>query len=155
MDEKEIEDKIKPLIDEAGFILYDIEILLSATKVIRIFIDKAAGVTVDDCAMISNLLTPILESEESDLTNFVLEVSSPGLTSKLKKPKHFIYRVGSEISIVLKHSEQSKFKGKVLAKILDADEESVEIELLEDGSSHKLNYSDISRARLELEMGNL
>ena len=52
-------------------------------KLLRIFMDKAGGITVDDCATVSNHLSRVLAVEGVDYDR--LEVSSPGLDRPLKK----------------------------------------------------------------------
>ena len=56
-------------------------------RLLRVFIDKAGGVTVDDCAFVSNHLTRLFAVEEIDFDR--LEVSSPGLDRRLRTPRDF------------------------------------------------------------------
>ena len=69
-----------------GYELVDLE-LANRGRLMRIFIDKAGGVDVEDCAVVSNHLTRLLVVEGVDYDR--LEVSSPGLDRPLKRPQDF------------------------------------------------------------------
>ena len=65
-----------------GYELVDFE--LTAQGTLRVFIDKEGGITVEDCATVSNHLSRVFMVEDIDYKN--LEISSPGLDRPLKKP---------------------------------------------------------------------
>ncbi|MGB0126278.1 MAG: ribosome maturation factor RimP [Rhodocyclaceae bacterium] len=69
-------------------------------RLLRVFIDvpdRGHGVTVEDCARVSNHLTRLFEVENVDFDR--LEVSSPGLDRVLKKPADFIRFAGCEATV--------------------------------------------------------
>ncbi|WP_126445569.1 ribosome maturation factor RimP [Sulfuricystis multivorans] len=90
-----------------GYELVDFETSPRA-RLLRVFIDRPAGdpgspmsgVTVDDCATVSNHLTRLFEVENVDYDR--LEVSSPGLDRLLKKPADFARFVGQEVQVKLR-----------------------------------------------------
>lgn len=89
-----------------GYELVDTE-LSNRGRMLRIFIDKPAiggvspgGVTVDDCARVSNQLARVLEVEDVDYDR--LEVSSPGLDRPLKKAADFARFVGEQARLTLR-----------------------------------------------------
>ena len=85
-----------------GFELVDVE-QSPRGRVLRLFIDqpdKAGGVDVEDCALVSNQLSRVLTVENIDYDR--LEVSSPGLDRVLKKAADFERFAGSEISLRLR-----------------------------------------------------
>ena len=87
-----------------GYELVDIE-LSSRGKLLRVFIDKppaagAGGVTVDDCARVSNQLSRVLEVEGVDYDR--LEISSPGLDRPLKTEADFARFVGEQVRLKLR-----------------------------------------------------
>ena len=61
----------------------------SRKPLIRIFIDKENGVTLDDCGKFSRALSALLDVEDPIPTAYVLEVSSPGLDRPLKAHEGF------------------------------------------------------------------
>jgi ribosome maturation factor RimP len=68
-------------------------------RYVRVFIDKPAGVSVEDCAQVSRHLTRLFAVENIDFDR--LEVSSPGLDRPLKKPADFERFKGSEAELRL------------------------------------------------------
>jgi len=86
--------------------LYDLEVISGSRgkgRSLRIYIDKPGEtVGLDDCALISNSLSVLLDAE--DLMpggEYTLEVSSPGLERKLREPWHFEQVVGSKVEVTL------------------------------------------------------
>lgn len=79
MDIQSILDKTLPGL---GYELVDFE--LTAQGDLRVFIDKEGGITVEDCATVSNHLSRVFMVEDIDYKR--LEISSPGLDRPLKKP---------------------------------------------------------------------
>jgi ribosome maturation factor RimP len=67
---------------------------------LRVYIDAAAGITIDDCERVSKQLSHVLTVEDIDYAR--LEVSSPGLDRPLKRPADFERFAGSRVSIRLR-----------------------------------------------------
>src|SRR5512135_264605 len=67
---------------------------------LRVFIDKPAGVNIDDCAAVSQHLTRLLTVENIDYDR--LEVSSPGLDRLLKKERDFVRFTGQKARVRLR-----------------------------------------------------
>jgi ribosome maturation factor RimP len=80
-------------------------------RLMRVFIDSPNGITVDDCATVSNQLTRIFEVENIDYDR--LEVSSPGLDRPLKKAADFERFVGEDVQVRLRMpiANQRNFAG--------------------------------------------
>jgi ribosome maturation factor RimP len=73
------------------------------SRMLRIFIDKAAGVTHEDCANLSREVSTILDVEDAvPGGSYVLEVSSPGLDRKLFRPGDFERFQGSRVKLTTK-----------------------------------------------------
>ena len=89
-----IENLIEQVVTGLGFELVDIEFSPKG-RLLRVFIDIERGITVDDCATVSNQLQRVFEVENVDYDR--LEISSPGLDRPLKKPADFERFAGSEI----------------------------------------------------------
>ena len=79
---------IDKTITQLGYELVDLEVS-SRGKLLRVFIDKPEGITIDDCVLISNQLGNVL-AVEHDIDYDRLEVSSPGMDRALKKPADFV-----------------------------------------------------------------
>ena len=80
-------------------------------RLVRVFIDKPEGITVDDCARVSNHLTRLFAVENVDFER--LEVSSPGLDRPLKKAADFVRFAGEEAELRLTNpiANAKKLKG--------------------------------------------
>ncbi|MFC4161167.1 ribosome maturation factor RimP [Chitinimonas lacunae] len=81
-----------------GYELVDLE--LAHNGLVRVFIDKSEGITLDDCVTVSNHLTHLFTVENIDYER--LEVSSPGLDRPLKKEADFVRFAGQQVKIKLR-----------------------------------------------------
>jgi len=97
-------------LDGLGYELVDVEVSPGG-RLLRIFIDIERGITVDDCAVVSNQLQRVLEVEQVDYDR--LEVSSPGLDRPLKKAADFERFTGqqAQVRIRLPINNQRNFVG--------------------------------------------
>jgi ribosome maturation factor RimP len=93
---RDLGELIEQAVTGLGFELVTIESSPRA-RLLRVFIDIARGVNVDDCATVSNHLTRLFEVENVDYDR--LEVSSPGLDRPLIKPADFERFAGQEIRL--------------------------------------------------------
>ncbi len=121
-----LEESIEMTVESCGAKLYDIVTTKeNDINVYRIYITSKEGVSLDKCAEISRLISPILDIEEPINGNYNLEVSSPGIERKLKKTKHFISSIGEKVKV--KNFSTETFKGE----LLDANEEKIIIKTTE------------------------
>lgn len=132
---------IEKTLEGLGYELVDLE-LGNRGRMMRVFIDKADGVNVDDCAAVSNHLTRLFNVENVDYDR--LEISSPGLDRPLKRPRDFARFSGAraQLKIRVPINGRRKFVG-VLGKAGDTG-----IELDADGELVSIAYADIEKARL-------
>lgn len=112
-------------------------------KHIRVFIDHEGGVTVDDCARVSNQLTRVLAVEGADYDR--LEVSSPGLDRPLKHVKDFRRFQGEKAKIRLRLPLEGR--RNLVGILRDAGETGFRMEI-DDGTSVSIEYSGVEKARL-------
>lgn len=101
---------VEKVVTGLGYELVDFETSPRA-RLLRVFIDVERGVTVDDCATVSNQLTRVFEVENVDFDR--LEVSSPGLDRPLKKAADFERFAGHEVQLrlVMPAGNQRNFVG--------------------------------------------
>jgi ribosome maturation factor RimP len=129
-----------------GFDLVDTQVS-SRGRLVRVFIDKAGGVSVDDCADVSRHLTRVFEVEGIDFDR--LEVSSPGLDRPLRKPADFERFSGQRVDVRMRVPDASgrrRFVGRLQG--LDGGAATVVV----DGRPVMLELSGIERARLVPEL---
>ena len=127
-----------------GYELVDLE--SSRGGLLRVFIDSPRGISVEDCARVSNHLTRALAVEGIGYER--LEVSSPGLDRPLKRPEDFGRFAGSRASLKLRlpRDGRRRFEG-VLAGV-EPDGVLLEVE----GKRLKFAFAEIDRARLVPEV---
>ena len=123
-----------------GYELVDIEI--SGRGLMRILMDKPAGITVDDCELVSNQLTRLFTVEGVNFDR--LEVSSPGLDRPLKKEADFIRFHGQKAQLKLRMPLAGR---KNFVGILGAVENGI-LQFDVDGSQVAIELSNIDKARL-------
>ncbi|WP_187648075.1 ribosome maturation factor RimP [Nitrosophilus labii] len=108
-----LESEIKKIVESCGAKLYDIETVTERGRTIfRVTIKSDEGVDLDLCADISNMISPLLDVNPPVKGDYNLEVSSPGIERKLKKPSHFENSVGELVHIVFDDGTQLKGKLK-------------------------------------------
>lgn len=70
-------------------------------QILRIFIDKDGGVGIDDCEEFSRAFGDEIDKDDPIETEYVLEVSSPGVERKLKTEREFLYYLGRNVDVKL------------------------------------------------------
>lgn len=117
--------------------------------IVRIYIDKPGGITIEDCVYMNRQLGDLLDINLEDLGQYNLEISSPGPNRPLTKPSDFERFKGKKISVEIVEpvNGRKKFKGVIEGIkegniILSIDQQSVEID-----------YDKISKARLSATHG--
>ena len=97
---REITQIAYPILDEKDFELVDVEYLSEhGTWVLRIYVDKEGGITLDECGLLSREIGELIDVKDILQHEYVLEVSSPGLDRPLKKEKDFLGSIGKRIKI--------------------------------------------------------
>ena len=137
----DVEHLIGQVVSGLGYELVDFETSPKG-RLMRIFIDIERGITVDDCATVSNQLTRVFEVENVDYDR--LEVSSPGLDRPLKKAADYERFIGSDIQIRLRMpvGNQRNFVG-----VLDGFSEGV-VRLRTEKGEVAFPFDEIEKARL-------
>ncbi|SNU05890.1 ribosome maturation factor RimP [Lachnospiraceae bacterium] len=143
--EKRTEELVMPIIDSGGYEFWDAEYVKEGSDYyLRVYVDKEGGITIDDCVTISRALEEKLDAEDFIKEAYILEVSSPGLTRKLKKDRDFERSLGRLVYLKLykKENEVKEYTGKLEA----FDKDSITI-------SPDITFSrdNVSSIRLEFE----
>jgi ribosome maturation factor RimP len=143
-----VREIVNPLLLENGFELVDLEYRREGrARVLRIFIDKDGGITVDDCAKVSRELGTLLDVHDVIPGSYNLEVSSPGLTRVLKKPRDFERFRGKKVKIKTKTDigDRRVFVGRLLDFADDV------ATVLVNGHTYLIEYDKIEKANLEMD----
>ena len=133
-----------------GIEIVEVELLGGGSRrVLRITIDKPAGVTHADCELMSQQVGVILDVEDvMPGGSYTLEVSSPGLERKLTKARDFERFLGQRAKVVLRQpvENQRRWEGK-LAGFTDG---VITLEPVP-GKSVSFDLDQVQRANLKFE----
>lgn len=112
--------------------------------VLRLYVDKEDGVTIDDCTTVNRVIGDLFDVADPIEHAYHLEVSSPGLDRPLRKYEHFEREVGNVIKVVtsIPFENRRKFKGILTGAESDA------ITLDCDGQSYSIPLAVVERASL-------
>ncbi len=155
----QIGEWLKSLLDEKSAYLVDVKVLLGGKK-IEVFVDTDKGIDIDTCASFSRQLEKHLDGSGLVPENYMLDVSSPGMSNPLKIPRQYKKRIGRTLEVwttegtfiegVLKEADdehvvlEKQVKEKKKAKKKDTQPET------ETPQQFKLKYSDIKKALIQL-----
>ncbi|MGI9273102.1 MAG: ribosome maturation factor RimP [Woeseiaceae bacterium] len=145
MTSDELAKLLEPTVERLGYEISDLEAKVGGQNgFVRIFIDKADGISLDDCEKVSMAVSALLDVEDPVPGHYNLEVSSPGADRKLTKLAHFERFAGEAVKVKMRFPIEGRrrFGGKLLS----ADEQNIVVEV--DGESHTLPVSNIDVARL-------
>lgn len=146
----------QPILDSLGYELFDLELTHSGRKgLVRVTIDKAEGISLDDCERVSDTLGHALDAHDPIPYRYALEVSSPGLDRPLKRPQDYTRFSGRLAKLWLAEpwAGQKVLRGRLHGLKADPGagaDECVVIET-EAGVEVVLPLARINRARLEVE----
>lgn len=100
--ETRLTEMLRPAVEALGYELVGLQFNRGRKRaLLRAYIDKAGGVTLDDCERASHQISGILDVEDPISQPFDLEVSSPGFDRPLFEPAHFERFAGSKVRIRL------------------------------------------------------
>ena len=136
---------IEPTVTALGLELWGIEHLQQGKySLLRIYIEREAGVAIEDCEQVSKQVSALLDVEDPIAGEYTLEVSSPGLERPLFSARQFSQYIGSEVKLRLHSPIQGrlKFKGKIV--VVEGDS----IRLQADGVDYDLSFSDVDKANV-------
>jgi ribosome maturation factor RimP len=145
---KQVSDLIEPILDELGFELVDTEYQTDRGRwVLRLYIDKEGGVTIDDCAKVSHELGDLIDIKNIIENEYVLEVSSPGLNRPLKKESDFIRVTGKKVKVRTK----TPLKGQRNFMGVLKDFKEHELYIQSEGQLITVAWANIEKANLVYE----
>ncbi len=114
-------------------------------RVLRLYIDKGGGISLDDCQSVSHLIGALLDQADFLQEHYILEVSSPGFDRPIRKASDFSRFAGEPVKLVTQSpvSGRKRFKG-VLRGYQDG------LILIEcDGTSYEVHIENVKRANLD------
>jgi len=141
IDSKELEK----IINDLGVNFYGSEIVNeNDQKIVRIFITSKDGISLDKCAEVSSIISPILDLNPPTSGKYFLEVSSPGIERKLNTLRELELSVGELIkATIVEDGERVKIKGE----LLNVDGDLIEVDDKISKEIKRFEYSSLLKAK--------
>ncbi len=150
---EKIRELVEPVVESERMELVDVECQKGPSRwMVRIYIDKEGGVTLDDCAMISGEAGDLLDVHEIPPGPYTLEISSPGLDRPLVKDRDFARYEGRAVRIRVAEAVEGRkrFRGKLLQFLDDGGEKSLVLDV--EGRVYTIPRRMVVKANLDYEL---
>lgn len=137
----------EPLAEELGLILWDVKFLKEGTNwYLRIIIDKAEGVSLDDCVAMNDALDAPLDEADPIEQSYNLQICSPGVERELVRDFHFTSYIGADVVVKFRSAVDGV---KVHSCVLrDFNDGNITLEF-SDGEQRVFEKKDMSSIRLD------
>ena len=147
---------IEPVIESEGMELVELECLRMKTRwLVRIFIDREGGATLDDCAALSHQVGDLLNVHDLPPGPYTLEVSTPGLDRPLTRDKDFEQYRGSRVRIRTREpiDGSRNFVGTYADYTIEGGRRIVTLDV--DGRAVLIDRENIQKANVEYDITGL
>jgi ribosome maturation factor RimP len=136
---------IEAPLGDAGFDVEDVAVRAAGKRqLVQVAVDKDGGVTLDDVADATRVISAALDDADPIPAAYVLEVTSRGVDAPLALPRHWRRNAGRLVSVSLKDGTQ------VLGRIQSADDEAAEV-LVQVDEQVRVAFADVAKAKVEVE----
>lgn len=143
---EQLTELLSPTVEALGYELVGVEYHPnSVNALLRVYIDKADGIELDDCVAVNEQVSGILDVEDPINSKYTLEISSPGLDRPLFNLTDFQRFIGSQVKIRLSRpiERQRNFKAEIIA----VNDNMITVKEV-DGKQTELDVNFIEVARL-------
>ena len=144
--EAELADLLRATVEAMGFALWGLEVRAQGkNSLLRIYIDREAGVQVDDCAQVSRQISGILDVEDPIAGEYSLEVSSPGIDRFLFSIEQCQQYVGEwlEVKLRVPFEGRKNFSGTLVG----IEDQDVVVRI--DDDEYVLPFDSIDKAKVK------
>jgi ribosome maturation factor RimP len=148
---EELTELVQPSLRHLGLELVDLQWRPGRSSVLRLVIDSAAGVTLDDCERVSHVVGAVLDAYDPIAGRYSLEVSSPGAERPLRTDAEWQAAVGRRVHVRLRSGDAELI---VEGSLRQVDETSAEIEA-RDRNRRRLtavSRADVIAARIVVDI---
>jgi ribosome maturation factor RimP len=140
-----LEQLLQPALEEKGVELVELSISGNTRRyVLRLFVDRPAGISIGECAQLSRDLADLLDTHDPIRASYTLEVSSPGLTRPLKTKRDFERALGKVVRLIARSGHDH------LGKLTTVEDTAITLDV--DGESLSIALEDITKANLHFEI---
>jgi len=145
MKQTRLEELVGPVAESLGCELWGLELHMQGKhSLLRIYIDKADGIHLEDCERVSRQVSSVMDVEDPINGHYLLEVSSPGADRALYKIEHYKAYVGQKVSLKLRVGFEGRKKFTGLLKGVEGSEVVLEV----DDDEYLLPYELIDKANI-------
>lgn len=138
----------EPLAVDEGLEIVDVEYRREPRgMILRLFVDREGGVSLDDLTRVSRQLGDLLDVNDVVPGAYTLEMSSPGINRRLRRPDHFSRYIGKRVRVKLASPRDGR---RVFVGTLESVEESG-ISVSDNTGAHAIAFTDIAQANYEAD----
>ncbi len=148
LDVKKVEELIMPYLKEHDLALYEVKWVKEfGFQILRVLVDKKGGIDVDTLALVNDYLSAKLDAYESELPDYMLEVSSPGAEKELRNKEEILDAVGEYVNIKTKDMTYEGY-------LLSYENDTLIVEINIKGRMKKVSIleTDIKKIRLAVKI---
>jgi ribosome maturation factor RimP len=148
---EELTELVQPSLRHLGLDLVDLQWRPGRGSVLRLVIDSAAGVSLDDCERVSHAVGAVLDAYDPIAGRYLLEVSSPGAERPLRTETEWQAAVGRRVNVRVRSGDAEMI---VEGKLLHLGDNSVEIEARDRNRRHltAVPRADVLAARIVVDI---
>ncbi len=143
----QLETLIKPLVEEMGAELVELQFNRSKRSSVRLFVWQDGGISLDKCTDISRAVSDLLDRKDIINGKYFLEVSSPGIDRPLVTARDFERQIGRKVRIVIKVDE--KKTKNIVGRIKSVSETMVTLGI--DEADVNIDLTEIVSAKVLVE----
>jgi ribosome maturation factor RimP len=136
----------EPLVTHEGLEMVDVEFRReSRGTILRLYLDREGGVSLDDLSRVSRQLGDLLDVHDAVPGPYTLEVSSPGINRRLRRPEHFRRYLGKRVRV--RTAGPVAGRRGFVGTLQSVDAEGIVVE--EEAVSHRIRFIEIAQANYE------
>ncbi|RMD85689.1 MAG: ribosome maturation factor RimP [Candidatus Dadabacteria bacterium] len=145
---------VSSVVNDEGYRLFDLDLPMERKGRLCVYIDTPNGnkngskISVEDCAKVSRRLSLALDVNLDMPSDYILEVSSPGVNRRLRRKEHFAEAVGEHIKVVVEGEDGVK---TIFGELESCSDDFIVVGL--DGSGEKLSvdFNAIKKANVDFQ----
>ena len=139
-----VREAIRPLVENAGYSLWDVTFGKQAAEwILEVSIDRPGGIGTEDCAVVTRLIDPLLDEMDPIEGSYCLAVSSAGTERELREPAHYAYALEKHLPVTLRTFVSVDGRKQFEGTLTGYDAETVTVE--ENGNERQFTYKQIAK----------
>jgi ribosome maturation factor RimP len=147
---QKIKQTVCPYLETEGFEIFDLNLRREGRQMaLKLLIDRPfGGISVDECTVLNERISKILDSEDIIKESYILEVSSPGIDRPLNTKKDFVRVRGRKVRFILKEPIRGKIE--IIAEVVNVEDDLIRIIL--DNDKIAVPLEKIAKAKQVVEL---